>query len=139
MTIHSGDWHFRLVRAFYYEYTPVNLCQYFWTVMSCLVWSLGLPLYLIGVGIEKFFNFIYDKMEEGKNHHGTGGIAARVAFGLISPLVLVAIPFVAFVLVLVILGVVTKERINKQFAKPSMTWEFIKARKNKVCPLIKVV
>ena len=126
MQIYTTDWHYRLVKLFYRSYEPKNLCQYFWTAMSCLFWVSLLPLYFIGMGIEKIFGYFED------GDKSSNGIGLRVFVGLISPLLLI-------VGVLFLFSAVFSIGINSAVKKSSMIAAFFTVKKDKVCSLIEVM
>lgn len=129
MKIRSDSWHYRLWRfgreSPYSK--PVDLCRYFWHI---LLVKIMLPLALVAVVLLLFGLLIYV-------------IATNL---VISTMVALGI---GALIVLVIFGVVLDRRANakealygpkpKKVKEPSLVREFLKARKQKICPLIEVI
>lgn len=135
LEISTSKWHYRLWkigRARGSE--PHNLCKYFWHIV---LFKLVLPL--AGVGLVLF---------------GVGSILWVI---WLHPVEAALGTFAAFLIVVlvVLLGWLLTRRAERRKVKrrqqrlqparpappkePSVLWAYLKARKQKVCPLIKVV
>ena len=146
LKISGRAWHLRLVRFWNRTYSPKNLCPYVWVVSSYLFWSVGLIMTLPVFGplmaiIYLLFRFYSRYATDPSNWDdeivpmtGKGFLGLWLA-SLLFPLTVTGAT-------LGILGDVWYQHRGpaetKQTHKPSLIWEFIKAKKRKVCPMIEI-
>jgi hypothetical protein len=117
MKINRDSWHYKLVHFGSFEHINTSLCFYFWCVIGKLImFSIGLSL----IGL-----FIYGIITE-----------PEVRF------VIVVVSFVIACFFLPVFAIHTlryKLHIKTELPKENLIVEFIKAKKAKLCPLIKFV
>jgi glucan phosphoethanolaminetransferase (alkaline phosphatase superfamily) len=137
MTVRRTTWHYRLWKiGRKSDSEPYSLCKYFWHIFLLKVILPAALAGLVLVGIGSLVWVIVKNPVEA-------GLATAVAAIL-----------VAIVLGIIVLVKSTEERRAarkkqreyvaamtppKPPKEPSLFWEFIKAKKRKVCPLIQVV
>ena len=123
MKISNRAWHLRFVRIFNKKYVPRNLCQHFWAVVGTFFW-IGVIIYLIAglmTGVYLIVTSFY------------------IQIGL-------AVASAAVLSVIIFTGVKIRSWFNRRPAKspkeskePGLVRSYIKARKDRYCPLIEVV
>ena len=146
----EGTWHLRLVRWYFPDLWPRDLCSYFWTVVLVLLVTTYMgPLYLL-IGKPATFLWRHSVVKRWKteqNKRWKTLSAAKWIF--LVPL----IPFAAVVALLLVTGIGLyggarwlKARLYREGRAPSSTklsglgllWQFLVAKKHRVCPLIEV-
>jgi len=125
MQVSSRSWHIRLVRLLDEHYQPKNLCKHFWAVLLMMAVLPLLGVLIVGIalilGAILILHFpIY----------GTGAIQKFLnEDSTIRPWWLRAGKK----------SKTTKEPKPKKHHEPNIFIEWVKAKKNRVCPLIEVV
>lgn len=127
MQISNRAWHLRMVRAQMLEpYIPSNLCNYFWRVVGILLFdTVGIAIILgilggIGFGIYKLYILFQTD--------------------LIDALLGVGLGLSMFSIIGIIVWLDQRKRKRPKEPKPpGLVRSYIKARKERYCPLIEVV
>lgn len=140
--ISKSSWHYKLAKKSRFFDTPKNLCQYFWAV----VWGIALYVYKpILVLMWLYGAYILYTNATVLTEPGVGVSVGIFAALCIVVLILSLIIAIGFLSLLVAYGIHTilqknnwvlgskKCDINK---KPNIAIEYIKAKKEKTCPLL---
>ena len=116
LIVNRESWHFKLVSGFFdrIDWSSSNLCKYFWQV----VWSIIMILLVIGVVASVIVVFI---------------INWTITLTVIGCSTFIWLPIVAIVYFRK-LGINTEIKNPKQL---NLLSEYLKAKKEKICPVIK--
>jgi hypothetical protein len=131
MEISQDSWHHRLNRFFNGYPDGMSLCYYFWRTVLCVISSIagiGVFIFLLYFAVTPFL-YAFFGVDIATNTN------ARVA------------GFVITEIVIAIIGVITfadymedrKHRKATEPKEPNILVEYVKATKNKFCPIIEVV
>ena len=162
MNINKSSWHFKLLnkmgfrvaRQLKYEDSNVTLCQYFWNVVGailmglCIGWiSTFLVLgslfiaFSIVTGLVIFFGASWLPIVE----HGSfmfGSHAGGLIFSFLVGTAFVwqtALEQVKAGLIIPDWMKFSKQKVTpKKETKPNILFEYVKAKKNKFCPIVKL-
>lgn len=157
MKVNKNSWHYKLMDS--WDYSVINrldcgfnvtLCQYFWNVVGAILQSIGFVI-LCGVVVAMGLVVLFGTVIAPINFFLTGffGVPELGPNGVsFVCLVLfwVALPIIAGVEEYMrgnIKGIPdwmrsTSKEIVKKEKKPNLAWEYIKAKKAKICPLIQL-
>ena len=152
MEISKDSWHYKLIKEWdndlawdlNHRPTSVSFCKYFWCVLWCFPKILATLLVLVFLAACVFFgfmlfvvyplNFFLIGLFDIVLLEDTG------AFGIVGlSIILLAVSIIGIVETLMgnIKGVPAYlKRTSVKEKKPSLLWEYIKAKKAKVCPLV---
>ena len=160
LTIKQNSWHYKLHR-FFYTKDSSNLCNYFWSNLLGICALILAPVLALLILIVKIFTnksnditppiFLYFLFAVISFIGGLGvlGSATLSLLILAKGMLLGSLIFLGAILLLIILFLIVhvvdenkhkfkifKFKEDKKDKKPNLIWEFIKATKNKYCPLI---
>lgn len=156
MKVNKNSWHYKLMD--YWDYKViyrlrcgfnVTLCQYFWNVVGAILQSVGFAAMIV-VAIALFLALVFGIVIAPINYLLTAYFGVPE---LMEGLGVVSI-FIFWVFLPLIAGceeylrgnikgipdwmrLAPKEIVKKE-KKPNLAWEYIKAKKRKVCPLIQL-
>jgi len=117
MQVSSRSWHMRLVRWLDDDYQPKNLCKHFWMILLHLALLPLLGILFLGiVGILSLFFVLIFPIYGHRASQKIGGEDVRPWWVRIS-----------------------KEPKPKKHRESNIFIEWVKAKKQRVCPLIEVV
>jgi len=132
MNVNRDSWHYKLAHMISdYGRVPNNLCAYFWRVIlggfvfSLLLCVAGVVIVCVAsIGMQYLYPNLFP-LAVG------GGIAA------------------IFALVVILTGLITARKEKESYEcnedgerirpEPNIVWEYLKAKKQKVCPLLEFV
>lgn len=156
MKVNKNSWHYKLMDYWDYEVIDqllygnnVTLCQYFWNVVGAILQSVAFAAMIV-VAIAVFVFLAFAIIIAPINYLLTAYFGVPE---LMEGLGVVTI-FIFWVLLPLAGGIeeymrgnikgipdwmrlVPKEIVKKE-KKPNLAWEYIKAKKRKVCPLIQL-
>lgn len=134
MKISKSSWHYRFIDFFMKGDPPVNLCSYFWTLVHRLFLFICLATFVIHfvlavIGVSWFVIYsIFDiKLPPSWLVRPIVTIVSGAGFGIALGLLFALWQFLSLR--------VFQRRRKKQ---PSLIVEFIKAKKQKHCPLLEI-
>jgi len=123
MKISRNSWHYKLRHwgSSIRRYESPTLCHYFWWLTLKIVVAVGLAFFLGALGMV----FIYSIIDFFKSPFFISNSIAVVTIVLMVVLPLLTILFI-------------REKLGRPIKTPgsSILTEYIKAKKNKLCPLI---
>lgn len=160
MNINKSSWHFKLLNNFQFKIVrklryeePVTLCEYFWNVVAVvlfsLVWITTIAIFVAGslfvmssifMGLVVFFGASWLPVVE------VGGFVHSMYSGGLLIFCLIGVAFIAQTLIDQIKeGKITPEWMKvykveapKKNTKPNILFEYVKAKKNKFCPVVRL-
>ena len=146
MKVHKNSWHYRLLTGDIFGIQGVNswnvsssLCLYFWQVVFMLLWK-GVALFFLTPFVINSLLILPLVSTLGLI---TTGVIVQGDTGL-TVLVMELIVIIVFVIVLAGLSLYTFLKDKTDLADvvekdPNLFVEYIKAKKNKLCPIIEFV
>jgi hypothetical protein len=133
MTVRKSSWHYRLWKLGRESYSePRDLCRYFWHLTLIKIVGPLTLISLVFVGIGALLYVIWGHPTET----ALITFAAIVGIGLLAGVVWL------------VERMIERHRVQRRLQQlappkppkePNILWEYLKARKRKVCPLITVV
>lgn len=156
MKVNKNSWHYKLMDYWDYKVIDqllygnnVTLCQYFWNVVGAILQSGGFAIMIV-VAIALFLALFFGIVIAPINYLLTAYFGVPE---LMEGLGVVTI-FIFWVFLPLAGGIEeylrgnikgipdwmrsTSKEIVKKEKKPNLAWEYIKAKKRKVCPLIQL-
>lgn len=162
MNINKSSWHFKLLnkmdfrvaRQLKYEDSNVTLCQYFWNVVAAVIIGATIGLFItflvlgslfivssMVTGLVVFFGASWlPVVEYGSFMFGHHSVGLALSF-LISTAFIwqTAIDQVKAGLIVPDWMKFSKQKVTpKKETKPNILFEYVKAKKNKFCPIVKL-
>lgn len=151
MQISKKSWHFKLLD--YYVIYPKNLCSYFWLVVFLsLIYPfdrayklLRIHVYLkykvtkfwwnyilapISISILSFYFLFGDSWMDSFPFSFGLPIAILISIGMLE------LVFLGLYFLVEFLCFIDKRKKEKEPKKPNLLFEYLKAKKQKICPLI---
>jgi len=127
MKISPKSWHYNLVQLFFTGNMPRTLCSYFWTFLLCLFFGLLLATFALGLVAGAIYVLVapWILIGEAKNREEyiLIGIMFFMGYGF---------PVIGF-----IINYIESRPKNYRPSKgPSLLSQWLKAKKEKVCPII---
>lgn len=159
LTIRENAWHYRfqkfvIIRLYDDAYAvPKSLCTYFWTTVFCLI---GAVLYPLFAAIRWVAGPAAKWLEHWIPRHKTAvsyitvavvasGLTAWAILDIDTFWILPAVIGIVIAVFAIVIGISVLMERHQQAktpkpgdAKPNLAWEFVKAKKRRVCPLIRV-
>ena len=148
MKVNENSWHYKMVTYNDGPYTtlPMTVCGYFWAVVWAIVKRVGSILRIVSVvslfafAIGSVFNFIFVGVQDGQGAFQLVSLVTG-AFIIIVMTIGAVLGFIIFLIAgihILILHMIAcrkypKKKVDK---KPNLVVEYLKAKKNKVCPLV---
>lgn len=156
MKVNRNSWHYKLMDHFDHnvisrlDYNQsVTLCQYFWSLIGALFQSIGVVL--LGIGCTLMLSVIVFAVIVAPINYLLTAYFGVVDItdgcgGMLLVLFWIVIPLFAGIEEYMrgnIKGVpdwmrFSHKEVVKKEKKPNLAWEYIKAKKRKVCPLIQL-
>ncbi len=162
MNINKSSWHFKLLDYWDFKVSyklrrnqPVTLCQYFWNVIGSILITLGMTtmgLFFVGallgltigaiIGLVIFFGASWlPVIEYGSTLDvmSTIGLVVYLLFGVLYTFE-VAKEQVREGKIIPSWMKFSKQEVSKpkKETKPNILFEYVKAKKNKFCPVVKL-
>ncbi len=137
MEIKISSWHYRLIKRTTMRRPADNLCEYFWELVFCILMIST----IVGLGLVVGFGFIAAMLAPILYlfgiHMDSGLIGAGVGMWSLGFIFLVIWGWGKFTEI----TRDNKEAVSRhlhayQWEKPNMFFEYVKAKKQKVCPRI---
>lgn len=150
LKVYKGSWHYKVSRIFNQK-EPKDLCTYMRQVIKPMFWSVILLTAICGSIYDIYMLSLYGGEEWVWSEMS---IFALVLLHLVCGLgwgLMAAILMVAAVCILGVIGYFWEEVLLKPYKEwreekhedkepePNLLWEWCKAQKQRVCPLIEVV
>lgn len=147
MKISRNSWHYRLQTRFFHT-IPTNLCQYVWRLLWSVLWSLvfGLGVIIIGlfaIGILICVVWSWILAFQGQFMWNTSTEHSMYSVVGLGFMVTISIVVTFFICLLgkiygklLALYPKQKKKIKKTKSRPNIFYAWLKAKKEKICPLI---
>lgn len=156
MKVNKNSWHYKLMDYWDYKIIyrlnldyNVTLCQYFWTVVGAILQSVGFAAMIV-VAIAVFVSLAFAIIIAPINYLLTAYFGVPELYEGLG-----AVTIFLFWVVIPLVGGIeeyhrgnikgipdwmrsTSKEVVKKEKKPNLAWEYIKAKKRKVCPFIQL-
>ena len=135
MKVSKRSWHYRLVNWVEtdHNYVPTNLCTHFWAVVGALLFTTAffvvVPLVAVG-GVGYFYGY------QVWVQHTLG---AAIVHGVIASVLLVGFIIWAIAYSATKSNALTAAWKKRPHPTESLGWQYVSAKKQRVCPIIEVV
>lgn len=119
MKVNRNSWHYRFLSFAREDPMPKNLCSYFWNIVFRIVLIPCISFFALGLAFLMAMPFLWTFFEDG------GAIGIAIIGAIIDIMILAAIW-------------VDERKKNRLYIykPPGPLKQYLKARKEKVCPLI---